>query len=102
MHAFLSRPLQEAGYACVHLDPTSLKGRLSRALQICARAVVIMGVNADSKSEASWPAFITSRKERGLAVAWRVASDAVERLNKVMAQEAVRMCVEALQRLSRS
>jgi putative transposase len=41
VQAFLSRPLQESGYAYVYLDATYLKGRLGRALQVCSRAVVV-------------------------------------------------------------
>ena len=32
MQAFLSRPLQESGYAYVYLDATYLKGRLGTAI----------------------------------------------------------------------
>jgi transposase-like protein len=32
VQAFLSRPLQESGYAYVYLDATYLKGRLGKAL----------------------------------------------------------------------
>jgi len=79
VQAFLSRPLQEAGYACVYLDATYLKGRLGKALQVCSRAVVVaMGVNVDgrrelpglkvgdSETEGFWSEFIASLKERGL------------------------------------
>jgi len=38
VQAFLSRPLQEAGYAYVYLDATNLHGRLGKALQACSRA----------------------------------------------------------------
>jgi putative transposase len=75
VQAFLSRPLQESGYAYVYLDATYLKGRLGKALQVCSRAVVVaMGVNADgrrellglkvgdSETEAFWAEFITSLK----------------------------------------
>jgi len=48
VQAFLSRPLQEAGYAYVYLDATYLKGRLGKAQQVCSRAVVVaMGVYVD-------------------------------------------------------
>ncbi len=52
VQAFLNRPLQESGYACVYLDATYLHGRLGRALQVCSRvAVIAMGVNADGRRE---------------------------------------------------
>ncbi len=73
VQAFLSRPLQEAGYAYIFLDATYLHGRLGRALQVCSRAAVVaMGVNADGRrellglqvgereSEGFWSAFISS------------------------------------------
>jgi len=79
VQAFLSRPLQESGYAYVYLDATYLKGRLGKAQQVCSRAVVVaMGVNedgrrellglkvGDSESEAFWAEFIAHLKERGL------------------------------------
>jgi len=72
VQAFLSRPLQEAGYAYVYLDATYLKGRLGKAQQVCSRAVVVaMGVNedgrrellglkvGDSESETFWAEFIS-------------------------------------------
>ena len=37
VQAFLSRPLQEAGYGYVYLDATYLHGRLGKALQVCSR-----------------------------------------------------------------
>jgi putative transposase len=47
VQAFLSRPLQESGYASVYLDGNDLK-----ALQVCSRAVVVaMGVHADGRRE---------------------------------------------------
>ncbi|WP_231605494.1 transposase [Synechococcus sp. CBW1006] len=77
VQAFLSRPLQESGYAYVYLDATYLKGRLGKALQVCSRAVVVaMGVNADgrrellglkvtgSETEGFWSEFIASLKVR--------------------------------------
>ena len=89
VQAFLSRPLQESGYAYVYLDATYLKGRLGKALQVCSRAVVVaMGVNADgrrellglkvgdSESEGFWAEFISHLKERGLAGVKLVISDA--------------------------
>jgi transposase-like protein len=100
VQAFLSRPLQEAGYAYVYLDATYLKGRLGKALQVCSRAVVVaMGVNADgrrellglkvgdSESEAFWAEFITSLKERGLAGVRLVISDAHVGLNKAIRRQ---------------
>lgn len=52
VQAFLSRPLQESGYAYVYLDATYLKGRLGKALQVCSRAVFVsMGVHADGRRE---------------------------------------------------
>jgi transposase-like protein len=100
VQAFLSRPLREAGYAYVDLDATYLKARLGTALQVCSRAVVVaMGVNADgrrellgiqvgdSASEAFWAAFITSRKERGLAGLRQVISDAHVGLNQAIRQQ---------------
>ena len=52
VQAFLSRPLQESGYASVYLDGNYLKGRLGKALQVCSRAVVVaMGVYADGRRE---------------------------------------------------
>jgi transposase-like protein len=41
VQAFLSRPLQESGYAYVYLDATYLKGRLGTALQVCSRDVIV-------------------------------------------------------------
>jgi len=79
VQAFLSRPLQESGYAYVYLDATYLKGRLGKAQQVCSRAVVVaMGVNEDGKrellglkvgnseTEAFWTEFISHLKEQGL------------------------------------
>ena len=52
VQAFLSRPLQESGYAYVYLDATYLKGRLGKALQVCSRAVFVsMCVHADGRRE---------------------------------------------------
>ncbi len=52
VQAFLSRPLQESGYAYVYLDATYLKGRLGKALQVCSRAVFVsMSVHADGRRE---------------------------------------------------
>jgi transposase-like protein len=100
VQAFLSRPLQESGYAYVYLDATYLKGRLGRALQVCSRAVVVaMGVNADgrrellglkvgdSESEAFWAEFITSLKERGLSGVKLVISDAHVGLTKAIRRQ---------------
>lgn len=88
VQSFLTRPLQETGYAYVFFDSTYLYGRLGRGLQACSRAVLIsLYVNADgrrellglkvsdSESEGFWKAFIGSLKERGLAVAKIVVSD---------------------------
>ena len=41
VQAFLARPLESSGYAYVYLDATYLKGRLSKAQQVCSRAAVI-------------------------------------------------------------
>jgi putative transposase len=100
VQAFLSRPLQEAGYAYVYLDATYLKGRLGKALQVCSRAVVVaMGVNADgrrellgikvgdSETEAFWAEFITHLKERGLTGVKLVISDAHAGLNKAIRRQ---------------
>jgi transposase-like protein len=52
VQAFLNRPLQDQGYAYVYLDATFLYGRLSQAMQVCNRALVVaMGVNADGRRE---------------------------------------------------
>jgi transposase-like protein len=72
VQAFLGRPLESSGYACVYLDATCLKGRLGKAQQVCSRAVVVaMGVNedgrrellglkvGDSESETFWAEFIS-------------------------------------------
>jgi transposase-like protein len=100
VQAFLSRPLQESGYAYVYLDATYLKGRLGKALQVCSRAVVVaMGVNADgrrellglkvgdSESEAFWAEFIASLKERGLSGVKLVISDAHVGLTKAIGRQ---------------
>jgi putative transposase len=100
VQAFLSRPLQEAGYAYVYLDATYLKGRLGKALQVCSRAVVVaMGVNADgrrellgikvgdSETEAFWAEFIAHLKERGLTGVKLVSSDAHAGLNKAIRRQ---------------
>jgi putative transposase len=84
VQAFLSRPLQESGYAYVYLDATYLK-----ALQVCSRAVIVaMGVHADGRrellglkvgdreTEGFWSEFIASLKERGLTGVKIVVSDA--------------------------
>jgi putative transposase len=98
VQAFLSRPLQEAGYAYVYLDATYLKGRQGRAQQITSRAAVVaMGVHADgrrellglkvgdSETEAFWAEFISHLKAAGFCEAllrssragpcWRQAGD---------------------------
>jgi putative transposase len=100
VQAFLSRPLQEAGYAYVYLDATYLKGRLGKALQVCSRAVVVaMGVNADgrrellgikvgdSETEAFWAEFIAHLKERGLTGVKLVISDAHAGLTKAIGRQ---------------
>ena len=100
VQAFLSRPLQEAGYAHVYLDATYLKGRLGKALQVCSRAVVVaMGVYADgrrellgikvgdSKTEGFWSEFIASLKERGLTGVKFVVSDAHVGLTKAIRRQ---------------
>lgn len=52
VQAFLSRQLQESGYAYLYLDATYLHGRLGKAMQACSRAVVVaMGVNGDGRRE---------------------------------------------------
>ena len=76
VQAFLTRPLQQSGYAYVFHDATYLHVRLGHGQQVCSRAAVIaMGVNADgrrellglqvgdSESEGFWKAFIGSLKE---------------------------------------
>jgi transposase-like protein len=100
VQAFLSRPLQEAGYAYVYLDATYLHGRLGKALQVCSRAVVVaMGVNSDgrrellglkvgdSESEGFWSPFIASLKERGLTGVKLVISDAHVGLTKAIRRQ---------------
>jgi putative transposase len=100
VHAFLSRPLQESGYAYVYLDATYLKGRLGKALQVCSRAVVVaMGVNVDgrrellglkvgdSESEPFWAEFISHLKERGLTGVKLVISDAHVGLTKAIRRQ---------------
>jgi putative transposase len=100
VQAFLSRPLQDSGYAYVYLDATYLHGRLGKALQVCSRAVVVaMGVNADgrrellglkvgdSESEGFWSAFIASLKERGLTGVKLVVSDAHVGLTKAIRRQ---------------
>jgi transposase-like protein len=103
VQAFLSRPLQESGYAYVYLDATYLKGRLGKALQVCSRAVVVaMGVNVDgrrellglkvgdSETEGFWSEFLASliaagfceAVERGLTGVKLVISDAHVGLTK--------------------
>jgi putative transposase len=88
VQAFLSRPLQESGYASVYLDGNYLKGRLGKALQVCSRAVVVamgvyadgrrelLGIKGDRESEIFWSEFIASLKERGLTGVQLVVSDA--------------------------
>ena len=100
VQAFLSRPLQESGYAYVYLDATYLKGRLGKALQVCSRAVVVaMGVNVDgrrellglkvgdSESEPFWAEFISHLKERGLTGVKLVISDAHVGLTKAIRRQ---------------
>jgi len=100
VQAFLSRPLQESGYAYVYLDATYLHGRLGKALQVCSRAVVIaMGVNTDgrrellglqvgdSETEGFWSEFIASLKERGLTGVRLVVSDAHAGLTKAIRRQ---------------
>jgi putative transposase len=100
VQAFLSRPLQESGYAYIYLDATYLKGRLGKALQVCSRAVVVaMGVFADgrrellgikvgdSESEGFWSEFIASLKERGLTGVKLVVSDAHVGLTKAIRRQ---------------
>jgi transposase-like protein len=100
VQAFLSRPLQEAGYAYVYLDATYLKGRLGKALQVCSRAVVVaMGVYADgrlellgikvgdSETEGFWSEFIASLKERGLTGVKLVVSDTHVGLTKAIRRQ---------------
>ena len=100
VQAFLSRPLQESGYAYVYLDATYLHGRLGKALQVCSRAVVVaMGVNADgrrellglkvgdSESEGFWSEFLASLKERGLTGVKLVVSDAHAGLTKAIRRQ---------------
>lgn len=75
--AFLSRPLQESGYAYIYLDATYLKARLGMAQQLCSRAVVVaMGDYAGgrrellsikgerSESGGFWGEFIATLEER--------------------------------------
>ena len=69
VQAFLSRPLQEAGYAYVYLDATYLKGRLGIKV-------------GDSETEGFWSEFIASLKERGLTSVKLVVSDAHVGLTK--------------------
>jgi len=69
VQAFLSRPLQESGYACVYLDATYLKGRLGIKV-------------GDSETEGFWSAFIASLVERGLTSVKLVVSDAHVGLTK--------------------
>ena len=88
VQAFLSRPLQESGYASVYLDGNDLKGRLGKALQVCSRAVVVamgvyadgrrelLGIKGDRESEIFWSEFIASLKERGLTGVKLIVSDA--------------------------
>ena len=100
VQAFLSRPLQESGYAYVYLDATYLKGRLGKALQVCSRAVVVaMGVNVDgrrellglkvgdSETESFWSEFLASLKERGLTGVKLVISDAHVGLTKAIRRQ---------------
>jgi putative transposase len=76
VQAFLSRPLQESGYAYVYLDATYLHGRLGKALQV-----------GDSESEGFWSAFIASLKERGLTGVKLVVSDAHVGLTKAIRRQ---------------
>ena len=69
VQAFLSRPLQESGYAYVYLDATYLKGRLGIKV-------------GDSETEGFWSEFIASLKERGLTSVKLVVSDAHVGLTK--------------------
>ena len=108
VQAFLSRPLQESGYAYVYLDATYLKGRLGKALQVCSRAVVVaMGVNVDgrrellglkvgdSETEGFWSEFLASliaagfceAVERGLTGVKLVISDAHVGLTKAIRRQ---------------
>ncbi|MDM7937787.1 MAG: IS256 family transposase [Cyanobium sp. CZS 48M] len=108
VQAFLSRPLQESGYAYVYLDATDLKGRLGKALQVCSRAVVVaMGVNVDgrrellglkvgdSETEGFWSEFLASfiaagfceAVERGLTGVKLVISDAHVGLTKAIRRQ---------------
>jgi len=95
VQAFLSRPLQESGYAYIYLDATYLKGRLGTVIQVCSRAIVVaIGVDADgrrellgikvgdSESEGFWSELIASLKERGLSGIKLVVSDAHVGLTK--------------------
>ena len=100
MQAFLSRPLQESGYAYVYLDATYLKGRLGKAQQVCSRAVVVaMGINVDgrrellglkvgdSETEGFWSEFLASLKERGLTGVKLGISDAQVGLTKAIRRQ---------------
>jgi putative transposase len=100
VQAFLSRPLQESGYAYIYLDATYLKGRLGKALQVCSKAIVVaMGVFADgrrellgikvgdSETEGFWSEFIASLKERGLTGVKLVVSDAHVGLTKAIRRQ---------------
>jgi putative transposase len=100
VQSFLSRPLQESGYAYVYLDATYLKGRLGKALQVCSRAVVVaMGINVDgrrellglkvgdSETEGFWSEFLASLKERGLTGVKLVISDAHVGLTKAIRRQ---------------
>jgi putative transposase len=88
IQAFLERPLDGSRHPYLYLDATYLHGRLGKILQVCSRAVVAMGVNADgrrellglkvgdSESEPFWREFLVSLKLRGLGVVRLVVSDA--------------------------
>jgi transposase-like protein len=100
VQAFLSRPLQETGHACLYLDATYLNGRQGKAQQVTSRAAVVaMGVNADgrrellglkvgnSETEAFWAEFISHLKERGLDGVKLVISDAHAGLTKAIRRQ---------------
>lgn len=100
VQAFLSRPLEEGGYAYVYLDATYLHGRLGKALQVCSRAVVVaMGLKANGRrevlglkvgereSEGFWSEILVSLKQRGLSGAKLVISDDHVRLTKAIRRQ---------------
>jgi putative transposase len=80
VQAFLSRPLQESGYAYVFLDATHLNGRLGKALHVCFRAVLVaMGVNVDGRREC-WASRRTTVRLRASGVSFLPCSKSVASL----------------------